>query len=55
MVGWDYSKNTKCYKNVKIETHKKCNDIKMRVFLVFNTGLTLFKETFNSLVYVQIH
>lgn len=54
IIGADYTKNTKCYKNVKIETHKKCNGVKVRVLSVFNTGLTLFKIAFNSLIYIRL-
>lgn len=43
----DYSKNTRCYKDVKIETHKTYhingNKVKKRIMSLFNVGLTLFK------------
>lgn len=55
IIGTDYSKNTKCYKNVKITTHKTYkNKGKVRVISLFNTGLTLFKLAFNSLKYIRI-
>ncbi len=58
ILGTDYSKNTRCYKNVKIETHKVYiidgKMIKKRIMSLFNTGLTLFKIAFNSLVYIRL-
>ncbi len=55
IVGADYSKNTKCYKNVKITTHKKySNGKKIRVISLFNTGLILFNLAFNSRKYIRI-
>lgn len=47
ILGADFSKNSKCYKNVKITTHKTYiingKKIKKRIMSLFNTGLTLFK------------
>ena len=54
ILGADYSKNTRCYRNVKIETHKNYNGTKKRVISIFNTGLILFKRAFNSLKYIRI-
>ena len=58
IVGADFSKNSKCYKNVKITTHKNClvngKRIKKRVMSLFNTGLTLFKLAFNSPHYIRL-
>ncbi len=58
ILGADYSKNTNCYKNEKIETHKTYNKngkkIKKRVMSLFNTGLTLFNRAFESTVYVRL-
>ena len=54
ILGADYSKNSKCYKNVKITTHKYFNGVKKRVMSLFNTGLTLFHLAFNSLRYIRI-
>ena len=58
ILGADFSKNSKCYKNVKIETHKFYNidgkKIKKRIMSLFNVGLTLFKLSFNSLIYIRI-
>ena len=58
ILGADYSKNTRCYKDVKIGTHKTYNvdgkKVKKRVMSLFNTGLTLFKHAFNSPVYIRI-
>ena len=49
--GADCTKNTKLYKNVKIETHKIKDNKKVRIMSLFNTGLTLFHMAFNSLRY----
>lgn len=50
ILGAEYSKNSKCYKHVKITTHKSG----IRVLSLFNTGLTLFNRAFNSLIYIRI-
>ena len=55
ILGCDYSKNTKCYKHIKIETHKTYkNKGKIRVMSLFQTGLTLFKLAINSYKYIRI-
>ncbi len=58
ILGIDYSKNTRCYRKVKIETHKTYiidgKKIKKRMMSLFNIGLTLFKLAFNSLNYIRI-
>ena len=55
ILGADYSKKSKCYKDVKIATHKKyLNDIKKRVMSLLNILLTLFHLAFNSLKYIII-
>lgn len=54
IIGADFSKNTKCYKNVKITTHKNINGKKIRVMSLFNTGLTLFKLAFCSQKHIRI-
>ena len=55
ILGAEYSKGTRCYKNVKITTHKKGKNGKpIRILSLFNTGLTLFKRAFNSSVYIRI-
>ena len=58
ILGVDYSKNTRVYKNVKIETHKNYiidgKKVKKRIMSLFNVGLTLFKRAFNSSVYIRI-
>lgn len=58
ILGADYSKNSKCYKHVKIETHKnyKKGDAKIRKRMIslFNTGLTLFKLAIYSTKYIRI-
>ena len=58
ILGADYSKNSKCYKNVEIETHKNYNvngkKVRKRTMSLFNTGLTLFSMAYNSLSYIRI-
>lgn len=58
ILGVDYSKNTRVYKDVKIETHKNYNingkKIKKRIMSLFNVGLTLFHLAFNSIIYIRI-
>ena len=54
ILGADYTKNSKCYRNVKITTHKFCHGSKIRTLSLFNTGLTLFKRAFNSSIYIRI-
>lgn len=55
ILGAEYSKNTRCYKNIKITTHKNGKNGKpIRILSLFNTGLTLFKRAFNSSVYIRI-
>ena len=58
ILGVDYSKNTKCYRKIKIETHKNYiidgKKIKKRIMSLFNVGLTLFKIAFNSSIYIRI-
>ena len=58
ILGADYTKNSKCYKNVKIETHKTYiingKRIKKRIMSLFNVGLTLFKRAINSIYYIRI-
>ena len=55
IIGADYTKNSKCYKDEKLVTHKKFNaDTKKRVMSLFNTGLTLFNRAFNSNKYIRI-
>ncbi len=55
IIGADYTKNSKCYKNVKITTHKKySNGKKIRVTSLFNTGLILFNLAYNSRKYIRV-
>lgn len=58
ILGADYTKNTKCYKEVKITTHKVYEvdgkKVKKRILSLFNTGLTLFKRAINSNIYIRI-
>jgi len=56
ILGADYAKNTRCYKNERITTHKiyiiNGKRIKKRVLSLFNTGLTLFKRALCSSKYI---
>ena len=54
IFGADYTKNTKCYKNVKLTTHKYIKGVKKRVMSLFNIGLTLFHLAYNSPKYIRI-
>ena len=55
LIGADYSKNTKCYKNEKIVTHKVYkNKGKVRVMSLFRIGLTLFHRAINSAKYIRL-
>ena len=55
ILGADFSKNTHCYKNVKLTTHKTYKEKgKVRVMSLFNIGLTLFKLAVNSLKYIRL-
>lgn len=54
IIGADYTKNTKCYKNVNITTHQISNGKKVRIVSLFNVGLTLFQRAFNSSQYIRI-
>ncbi len=54
ILGSDFAKNSKCYKNVKIKTHTTTHGKKIRILSLFNTGLTLFNRAFESLRYIRI-
>ena len=54
IFGSNFTKNSKCYRNVKITTHKTSNGIRKRVMSLFNVGLTLFNCAFNSSKYIRI-
>ncbi len=54
IIGADYAKNKRCYKNVKIKTHTTSKGKKNRISSLFNTGLTLFNIAFNSLRYIRL-
>ena len=55
IIGADYSKNTKCYKNEKIVTHKVYKDkVKVRVMSLYKIGLTLFHRDINSTKYIRL-
>ena len=54
ILGAEYSRNIKCYKNVHIPTHKNVKNHKIRVISLFKTGYFLFKIAYNSRTYVRI-
>ena len=55
IMGADFSKNSKCYKNVKITTQKYSKSgKKIRTMSLFNTGLTLFHLAYNSPKYIRL-
>ena len=54
ILGADFAKNRRCYRNVKITTHKNRNGKKVRTMSLFNTGLTLFHLAYMSLKYIRI-
>mgnify|MGYP003303909737 CR=1 FL=1 len=55
IFGADYTKNTRCYKKVKLTTHKNFKDGSIkRIMSLFNIGLTLFKRAFNSSRYIRV-
>lgn len=54
LIGYDYTKNSKLYKNVKFITHEKYNNIKTRISSLFNTVLTLFDLAFETSCYIKI-
>ena len=54
ILGTEYSRNTSCYKNIKITTHKVIKGIKKRVVSLFKVGLTLIKISFTSRLHVRI-
>lgn len=52
-IGADYTKNSRCYREVKIRTLQSKNTRK-RVMSVFKVGLTIFKMSVNSLKYIRL-
>ena len=55
ILGTEYSKNSKCYRNEKIVTHKIYkNKGKVRVMSLFKTGFTLFHRAINSTKYIRL-
>ena len=53
ILGAEYSKNSRCYKNVRLTTHQSKTS-KTRVMSLFQVGLTLFNLAFNSFKYIRI-
>lgn len=55
IFGADYTKNSRCYRKVKLTTHKTFKDGSVkRVMSLFNIGLTLFKFAYNSSRYIRV-
>ena len=54
IFGSDYTKNSKCYKSIKLITHKYINGKKTRVMSLFNIGMKLFSMATDSLKYIRI-
>lgn len=54
ILGADYAKNTRVYKDNPIATHTNSNGKKIRVKSLFNAGLTLFHKACNSSKYIRI-
>ena len=54
ILGAEYSKNSKCYRKLNLETHKYIKGLKTRMLSLFNTGLSLFKIAFNSSRYIRL-
>ncbi len=55
ILGIEYAKNTKCYKNIKITTQKiNKNKARIRILSLFHTGLILFHRAFNSSRYIRL-
>ena len=55
ILGTEYFKNSKCYKNEKIVTHKVYkNKGKVKFMSLFRIGLTLFHRTINSTKYIRL-
>ncbi len=53
ILGADFTKNSKSYKNVKLST-QRTKKTKYRNKSLFNTGLTLFHRAYNSSRYVRL-
>ena len=58
IIGTDYSKNTRCYKNIKIVTHKKYKKLTENYQLLTLTFLSVsiitFVRAINSRIYIRI-
>ena len=54
ILGTDYAKNTRSYKNTKIRTHITVRGIKTRTLSLFNTSLNLYHRAFESSKYVRL-
>ena len=48
LLGSDFAKNTKCYKNVKISTHTSSNGKRIRILSLFNTGVNVNMKCYKN-------
>ena len=51
ILGIDYSKNSNCYKKIKIRTTKKVKGKRIRIYSYFHIGLLIIKFVMNSIHY----
>lgn len=51
ILGIDYSKNSNCYKKIKIKTTKKVKGKRIRIYSYFHVGLLIIKFVMNSIHY----
>lgn len=54
ILGIEYSKNSACYKNLKIGATKRYKSGIKRVMSIFRTGLFLLNKAFNSTIKVRL-
>lgn len=54
ILGIEYSKNSNCYKKLKIESTKKYKSGRRRIMSIFKTGLFLLHRAFNSTIKVRL-
>ena len=54
ILGVEYSKNSSCYKKLKIESTKKYKSGRRRIMSIFKTGLFLLHKAFNSTIKVRL-
>ena len=51
LLGIDYSKNSKCYKKIKIKTTKKVKGKRIRIYSYFHVGILIIRFVMNSIHY----